>query len=31
VVGEDSDEGWVVLGAVLGYPPATAYARLTGN
>lgn len=29
--GEDSDEGWVVLGAVLGYPPTTAYARLTGN
>ncbi len=28
---EDSDEGWIVLGAVLGYPPATTYARLTGN
>jgi hypothetical protein len=28
---EDSDEGLVVLGAVLGYPPASTYARLTGN
>ena len=28
---ERSDEGWVVLGAVLGYPPASTYARLTGN
>jgi len=28
---EHSDEGYVVLGAVLGYPPATTYARLTGN
>ena len=28
---EVSDEGWVVLGAVLGYPPASTYARLTGN
>lgn len=28
---EDSDEGFVVLGALLGYPPATTYARLTGN
>lgn len=28
---EHTDEGWVVLGAVLGYPPATTYARLTGN
>ena len=28
---EDSDEGWVVLGAVLGYPPATTYARLIGG
>jgi hypothetical protein len=28
---EDSDEGFVVLGAVLGYPPASTYARLTGN
>jgi hypothetical protein len=28
---EHTDEGWVLLGAVLGYPPATTYARLTGN
>src|SRR4051794_10299840 len=28
---EDSDEGFVVLGAVLGYPPASTYTRLTGN
>jgi hypothetical protein len=28
---EDSDEGWVVLGSVLGYPPATTYARLTDD
>lgn len=27
---EHSSEGWVVLGAVLGYPPATTYARLIG-
>ncbi len=26
-----SDEGWAVLGAVLGYPGAMAYARLTGG
>lgn len=28
---EDRDEGLVVLGAVLGYPPATTYARLIGG
>lgn len=27
---EQSDEGFVVLGAVLGYPPASTYARLIG-
>ncbi|MGN6243883.1 MAG: hypothetical protein ACTHQ3_09455 [Motilibacteraceae bacterium] len=27
---EDSDAGWVVLGAVLGYPPSATYSRLTG-
>ncbi len=26
-----TDEGWVVPGAVLGYPPATTYARLIGG